>query len=128
MAKRQSARGKTNQKGTTQDGHTSDFARASAETGTQLYVLRLCISGMNLRSRRAVENIKRICEEHLPGRYELEVIDLYQQPELAAKHQVIATPTLLKTLPSPARRLIGDLSNTEEALRRLGIAVQKEEP
>jgi circadian clock protein KaiB len=90
---------------------------------SQLYVLRLCVTGMNLRSRQAVTNIKRLCEDHLKGRYHLEVIDLYQHPELAAKHEVIATPTLLKHLPPPVRRLIGDLSNTVEALRRLGITV-----
>jgi len=126
MAKRQPVRRTTKTKGDRPDGKTAAFVRALADADTQLYVLRLCISGMNFRSHRAVENIKRICEEHLPGRYELEVIDLYQQPELAARHQMIATPTLLKTLPTPARRLIGDLSNTEETLRRLGIAVKKD--
>jgi circadian clock protein KaiB len=109
----------------TGDGTAAEYDRALNAPAAQLYLLRLCISGMNLRSRQAIENIKRICEEHLPGRYELEVIDLYQQPELAATHQVIATPTLLKTLPTPARRLIGDLSNTEESLRRLGISIKK---
>jgi circadian clock protein KaiB len=127
VAKRQPATGIKKTKGNKPDG-TTDDSRALAATDTSIYVLRLCISGMNIRSRHAVENIKHLCEVHLPGHYELEVIDLYQQPELAVKHQVIATPTLLKTLPTPARRLIGDLSNTKEALRRLGIAVKKDSP
>ena len=126
VTKRQTPKRSATKKRNTGAGKTADFVRALSAPDTQLYLLRLCVSGMNLRSRKAIENIKRICEEHLPGHYELEVIDLYQQPELAAKHQVIVTPTLLKTLPIPARRLIGDLSNTEEALRRLGINVKKD--
>jgi circadian clock protein KaiB len=93
-----------------------------------LYVFKLCISGMTPRSREALVNLKRICDEYLPGQYELEVIDLYQQPELAARHQVIATPTLLKNEPLPVRQMFGNLSDTETALRRLGIAVKKEGP
>lgn len=104
---------------------TAEFERALAEHDTQLYVLRLCISGMTPRSREAIINIKQICETHLQGQYELEVIDLYQQPELAAKHEILVTPTLLKTLPAPVRRLIGDLSDAEKTLSRLGVAVKK---
>src|SRR5262245_11881293 len=88
-----------------------EFEQALADGGAQIYVLRLCISGMTPRSRRALINLKRICEQYLEGQYELEVIDLYQQPELAAHHQVIATPTLLKTEPPPLRRMFGDLSD-----------------
>jgi circadian clock protein KaiB len=98
----------------------------SAAGDLQMYVLRLCISGMTSRSRRAVANLKRICDEYLEGQYQLEVIDIYQQPELAAKHQLIATPTLLKSLPPPLSRLIGDLSDTENTLKQLGIVVKKE--
>lgn len=104
---------------------TAEFQRALAEPDTQLYVLRLCISGMTPRSREAILNIRQICETHLQGQYELEVIDLYQQPALAAKHEILATPTLLKTLPVPVRRLIGNLSDTTKTLRRLGVAVKK---
>ena len=104
--------------------------KAGAQTNdgadTQLYLLKLCISGMTPRSRKALINLKRICEEYLPGQYELEVIDLYQQPELAARHQVIATPTVLKGVPLPLRQMIGDLSDTKAALRRLGIALKDE--
>lgn len=105
------------------NGNTAEFEEALGKADAQMYVLRLCISGMTLRSRQALINLNRICERYLKGQYELEVIDLYQQPELAAVHQVIATPTLLKSYPLPLRRLIGDLSDTEATLRRLGIAV-----
>lgn len=104
----------------------AEYEKALAEPDVQFYVLRLCISGMTPRSRRALLNLKKFCEQHLDGHYELEVIDLYQQPELAARHQVIATPTLLKDLPRPLRRMFGDLSDTRAALRRLGIILKKD--
>ena len=94
----------------------------------QIYLLKLCISGMTPRSRQAVVNIKRICEEYLAGQYELEIIDLYQQPELAARHQIVATPTLLRNLPAPLRQMFGDLSDTKATLRRLGIPIKDEVP
>ena len=93
---------------------------------TQIYLLKLCISGMTPRSRQAVQNIKNICEEYLAGQYELEVIDLYQQPELAARHQIVATPTLLRNFPQPLRQMFGNLSDTKATLRRLGIAIKEE--
>lgn len=85
------------------------------------YALRLCITGMTRRSQQALMNIKHICDSYLKGRYHLEVIDLYQQPELAAQLQIIATPTLLRDQPLPLRRLIGSLSDTKQALRLLGV-------
>ena len=102
------------------------FEAASAQADAQMYILKLCVSGMTPRSREAVTNLKHICNAFLDGHYQLEVIDLYQQPALAAKHQIIATPTLLKNRPLPLRRLIGDLSNTEGTLRKLGIPKRKE--
>jgi circadian clock protein KaiB len=87
-------------------------------------MLRLYITGMTPNSMRAVENIKNICEQHLKGRYELEVIDVFQQPTLAEGEQIIAIPTLIKQLPHPLRRLIGDMSNTEKVL--LGLDLRKE--
>jgi circadian clock protein KaiB len=87
------------------------------------YVLRLYVAGTTPASVRAVANIKRICEEHLQGRYELEVIDLYQQPTLAKGEQIIAAPTLIKKLPLPLRRVIGDMSVTERVL--VGIDIHK---
>ena len=95
------------------------------DVDAQMYVLRLCISGMTPRSRDALINLKQICDAYLDGQYQLEVIDLYQQPALAAAYQVIATPTLLKSYPPPLRRLIGDLSDTEATIRRLGITLRK---
>jgi len=106
----------------------AEFEETLGGAENQLYIFKLCISGMTPRSREALVNLKRICDEYLPGQYELEVIDLYQQPELAARHQVIATPTLLKNEPLPLRQMFGNLSDTEAALRRLGIRVKNQEP
>ena len=80
------------------------------------YVFRLYITGMTLKSTQAIANIQKLCETHLAGRYELKVIDIYQQPQLAKGEQIIATPTLIKKLPLPLRRFIGDMSNTEKFL------------
>jgi circadian clock protein KaiB len=90
---------------------------------TGKYILRLYIAGMTPNSQRAVENMKKICEEYLQNRYELEIIDIYQQPSLAEGEQIIAAPTLIKQLPLPLRRLIGDMSNTEKVL--LGLDLKK---
>jgi circadian clock protein KaiB len=87
-----------------------------APGGGKKYVLKLYITGQTPRSTRALENLKRICEQHLAGRYELEVIDIYQHPETAAEAQIIAAPTLLKVLPEPLRRIIGDLSDEKKVL------------
>ena len=99
----------------------SAFEQATSEPSDGPYVMRLYISGMTPRSRRAVANIKAICEGHLSGRYDLEVIDIYQQPSLAISEQIIAAPTLIKELPPPLRRLIGDLSDDEKVLVALGL-------
>jgi circadian clock protein KaiB len=90
------------------------------------YVLRLYIAGVSLRSSHAIANIKKICEEHLKGRYELEVIDIYQNPDLAKSAQVIAAPTLIKSLPPPLRKFIGDLHDTERILIGLDLKLKKE--
>jgi circadian clock protein KaiB len=97
------------------------FERALQESGTERYVLRLYVTGMTPRSVRAIANIKQICEEHLQGRYDLEVIDIYQRPSLVAGEQIIAVPTLIKKLPLPLRRMIGDLSDTERVLFGLDL-------
>ncbi len=94
---------------------------------TEKYRLRLFITGITPQSSRAVANIKKICEEHLKGRYELEVIDLYQQPELAKGEQIIAVPTLIKKLPLPLRRIIGDMSGTERIIAGLDLKEIKKE-
>jgi circadian clock protein KaiB len=93
------------------------------ESESNKWVLRLYVAGSTLYSVRAIENIKTICEEHLQGRYDLEVIDLYKKPNLARGEQIIAVPTLLKKLPFPLRRIIGDLSNLERVL--IGLDLQE---
>jgi circadian clock protein KaiB len=85
------------------------------------YILRLYITGMTSRSARTIENLHVFCEKHLAGRYELQVIDVYQQPELASREQIVAVPTLIKQLPLPLRRLIGDMSDEERVLVGLDI-------
>jgi circadian clock protein KaiB len=85
------------------------------------YVLRLYVTGTTPRSTLAIQNLKGICEEHLHGRYELQVIDVYQRPSLAKDEQIVATPTLIKVLPAPLRRLIGDLSNEDRVLLGLDL-------
>jgi len=85
------------------------------------YVLKLYVTGITARSALAIDNLKKICEEHLNGRYTLEVIDLYKNPGLAKGEQIIAAPTLIKKLPLPLRRVIGDMSNAEKVLVGLDI-------
>ena len=100
---------------------TAAFERAQKNAKSQFYTLRLYIIGSSPQSVRAIMNIKNICEVHLQGRYELEVIDLYQQPQLAKGEQIIASPTLIKNLPLPLRRIIGDMSNEERVLVGLDL-------
>jgi circadian clock protein KaiB len=93
----------------------------AAPGGSARYVLRLYITGTTPASALAVERVRAICDEHLHGRYDLEVIDIYQMPSLAKDHQIIATPTLIKVLPAPLRRLIGNLSKAEKILFGLDL-------
>jgi circadian clock protein KaiB len=86
------------------------------------YKLRLFITGSTPRSTRAIENMRRICAENLEGRYDLEVVDVYQNPEATKDLQIIATPTLVKVLPEPLRKIIGDLSDRERVLAGLDLA------
>jgi circadian clock protein KaiB len=101
---------------------TKAFEDLLQERERSHYSLRLYITGMTPRSTDAIAAIKAICEEFLPGRYDLEVVDIYQHPEQARSAQIIASPTLLKKLPTPLRRLIGDLSNRERVLIGLDLA------
>ena len=98
-----------------------NMERALEARGDEHFVLRLYVAGMTPKSTLAVTNIKKICEEHLSGRYTLEVIDLYKHPGLADGEQIIAAPTLLKKLPLPLRRFIGDMSNTEKIIVGLDL-------
>jgi len=104
---------------------TEKFEKSLQATGKEKYVLRLYVTGMTPKSVRAFENIKKICEENLQGRYELEVIDIYQQPEYAKTEQLLAMPTLIKKLPLPLRKLIGDMSNRDRVLVELDLVPKK---
>ena len=97
------------------------FDQAISELDDRYYCLRLYIAGTTIHSIHAIENIKRICEEYLQGRYELEVIDIYQQPQLGKQEYILAVPTLIKRLPPPLQRIIGDMSKTEKVLVGLDI-------
>ena len=88
---------------------------ANVKTKKQ-FQLRLYVAGQTPKSLRAFENLKKICEEHLAGRYNIEIIDLIKYPKLAAEDQILAIPTVVRRLPEPLRKLIGDLSNTERVL------------
>ncbi len=92
-------------------------------TPSDIWVLRLFVAGPSPRSMRAIENLRRICSEMLGGRHDLQVIDLYQQPELAQNEQIVALPTLIKQHPLPRCVLIGDLSNTRDVLRQLNLSL-----
>lgn len=100
---------------------TELFEEAAARGEAKKIIFTLFVAGMSPRSLKAVENARQLCEQHLQGRYELEVIDIYQQPEMAKEAQVVAVPTLIKHLPLPLQRFIGDLSAPERILVRLGI-------
>jgi circadian clock protein KaiB len=100
---------------------TESFEKSLEETQNTEYFLRLYISGHTQKSTNAILQLREVCEEYLKGRYQLEVIDIHQQPELARDQQIIATPTLIKTLPLPLRRMIGDLSQREKMLVGLDL-------
>ena len=97
--------------------------RTSKKAGETQY-LRLYVTGGAPHSQRAIENTKRMCEAHLQGRYDLEVIDLYQQPELAKGEQLVAIPTLIKYHPLPVKRFVGDMTRTLHILRELGVRLE----
>ncbi len=102
-----------------------DFERAVQNQPRIHYVLRLFVTGITPRSTLAIQNIKKICEENLKGRYELEVVDIFQEPEQIRDEQVLAAPTLIKELPLPLRRIIGDMSDTEKILVGLDLKVKE---
>ncbi len=104
---------------------TKAFEKAlAAQVSAERYLLRLYVSGSTPRSVRAIKNIRALCEDKLQGRYDLEVIDIYQQPEQIKPDEIIVTPTLVKKLPLPFRRIIGDLSAKERVLIALDLIPQ----
>ena len=94
------------------------------ETEAKQWNLRLYVAGQTPKSVMALANLKRICDEHMHGQYSVEVIDLMENPQLARRDQIVAIPTLIRELPSPLKRIIGDLSNTERVLVGLDVATQ----
>ncbi|GAB2604441.1 circadian clock KaiB family protein [Spirosoma areae] len=92
----------------------------------QPYQLHLFVTGASVNSVRAITNLKHLCETYLAGKYSLEVIDVYQQKDVAEQEQIIALPLLIKRQPLPERRLIGDMSDTEKVLKGLGLSYQQE--
>jgi len=98
------------------------FEQPLTPSHTELYLLTLYVTGATPQSTAAILNIKKVCEERLEGRYELEVIDIYQQPKLAQSEQIIAAPTLVKKLPLPVRKLIGNMSDVKRVLIGLGLS------
>ena len=105
---------------------TEKFDLMTSDKNRTKYILRLYITGTTIRSALALTNLKKICEDYLKGQYVLEVIDLYQKPFLAKDEQIIAAPTLIKKLPLPFRRIIGDMSNKEKVLLGLDLRKAKE--
>lgn len=103
-----------------------EFEKAAIHDNAK-HVLRLYVTGMTPRSIRAIANVRILCEQYLKGAYELKVIDIYQQPKLAAGEQIIATPTLIKHLPLPLRKVIGDMSDTEKFLIGIDLESKKTE-
>ncbi len=87
-------------------------------------ILQLYVSGMSVKSMEAIENIKRLCDEHLQGAFELEIIDLYKHPEAASEQQIVFSPSLIKQLPLPKKTLIGTFSDGEKVIKGLGIRVK----
>jgi circadian clock protein KaiB len=101
---------------------SDDRSAAPAPQG-KVYRLRLYVAGQTPKSILALSNLKQICEEHLQGRYEIEIVDLLENPQLAAGDQILALPTLVRRLPEPIKKIIGDLSNTERVLVGLDLQV-----
>ncbi len=110
---------------TRKESTAEQFESQAGKAKKQKYVLRLYVTGMTPRSIRAIENLRAVCDEYLKGRYTLEIIDIYQHPNLLRGEQIIAAPTLIKKLPVPLRRMVGDLSNREKVL--LGLDLKPED-
>ena len=117
----QKATSKRGEKGQIADTTVAFEKLLRAADAIEHYQLRLYITGTTPRSAQAITNIRSLCEEYLPGRYDLEVVDIYQQPTQAAKQQIIAAPTLIKELPTPPKRLIGDLSDRDKVIVGLNL-------
>lgn len=123
-----SAAPKVRKKGSARDAATISIRKLESlirKSEREKYVLRLYVTGTTPRSCRAIANIRSLCEQYLSGRYDLEVIDIYQQPGEASDQQIIAVPTLIKKLPFPQKRMVGDLSDRDRVLVALDLGGRK---
>ena len=100
--------------------------RRTPKRSAARYALRLYITGQTPRSRQSVENLRALCDKYIPGQFDLEVVDIYQQPAMAAAGQIIAAPTLIKSMPLPLRRLVGDFSDQNRVILGLDIKLDEE--
>jgi circadian clock protein KaiB len=100
--------------------------KRTAKRSVPRYALRLYITGQTPRSRQSVENLRALCDKYIPGQFDLEVVDIYQQPAMAAAGQIIAAPTLIKSMPLPLRRLVGDFSDQSRVILGLDIKLDEE--
>jgi len=112
-----------NRKKDTAENNGKEPGKNGKEPGKPRFLLRLYVTGQTPRSVKSIDNLKRFCEKHLKDQYEMEVIDIYQQPGLASENQIVAAPTLIKSLPLPLRRLVGDLSNQDRVLTGLDLKI-----
>lgn len=106
---------------------TEAFEKTLTDQQNGKYILRLYVAGMGPKSVQAVENLKRICEEYMPGKYQLEVIDIYQNPVFAKDGQIVAAPTLIKELPLPLKKLIGSMADTDRVLVGMDLKCKSDE-
>jgi circadian clock protein KaiB len=104
----------------------SSARRRATKRSAARYALRLYITGQTPRSRQSVENLRALCDKYIPGQFDLEVVDIYQQPAMAAAGQIIAAPTLIKSMPLPLRRLVGDFSDQNRVILGLDIKLDEE--
>ena len=116
---------KTGPAGKRKPRSAGEMERPGSHSLQAKYILRLYINGSTLKSKLAVKNIKQVCEQHLNGRYDLEIIDICLQASLARDEQIVAVPTLIKQLPRPLRRLIGDLSDHNKVLFGLDLKIRE---
>ena len=118
---------KSSRKSKTKNTATTRTRKRAAKRATTRYALRLYITGQTPRSRRSVENLRALCDKYIPGQFDLEVVDIYQQPAMAAAGQIIAAPTLIKSMPLPLRRLVGDFSDQNRVILGLDIKLDEEQ-
>jgi circadian clock protein KaiB len=118
---------KSSRKPKTKNTAATRARKRTAKRASTRYALRLYITGQTPRSRRSVENLRALCDKYIPGQFDLEVVDIYQQPAMATAGQIIAAPTLIKSVPPPLRRLVGDFSDQNRVILGLDIKLDEEQ-